>query len=205
MAENKSLEIVRAISRAVSEFGHDGACDSEGQPIEIGLKREEGNPIIDSREIDGFKVSFHGNKLIIKYQAEEKIKDVKNKKLEDEVNSKINDIAKFIRKEAKKHTDSAISLTPDEKSFQVVLHSLSSVRSWVEAKKDYTIGGLEDAKVEEVEDKIHKERNKELRNWIEDIKKAKRPENEKIKASDNERENLREVFNVDLLRRIKIK
>jgi len=50
------LEIVRAISNIVSELGYDGARMKDGSPVEIGLKREEGCPIVDSRVMDGFKV-----------------------------------------------------------------------------------------------------------------------------------------------------
>ena len=69
MSNKEVLEIVRGISSAAAQ-GYDGALDSDGQPLKIGLKREEGDPILDKRIIDGFKASIAGNMLIIKYQAE---------------------------------------------------------------------------------------------------------------------------------------
>ena len=53
------LEIVRGISQALSNT-HDGALDENGDPIKIGLRREEGVPILDERVIDGFKVCLYG-------------------------------------------------------------------------------------------------------------------------------------------------
>ena len=50
MANNDILDIVRGISSAAA-LGYDGALDSDGQPIKIGLKREEGDPILDKRVI----------------------------------------------------------------------------------------------------------------------------------------------------------
>ena len=31
------------------------ASDKDGSPLDIGLNREKGHPILDSRQIDGFK------------------------------------------------------------------------------------------------------------------------------------------------------
>ena len=61
-----NLEIIRGVAQAASNC-YDGALDDEGQPIKIGLKREEGNPILNSRNVDGFKVKFHGDKLMCTY------------------------------------------------------------------------------------------------------------------------------------------
>ena len=40
-----SYDIVKALSQAASVY--DGAHDKDGEPIKAGLKREEGNPILD--------------------------------------------------------------------------------------------------------------------------------------------------------------
>ena len=42
------LDIARGISQVVANT-YDGALDEKGEPIKIGLKREEGDPINDSR------------------------------------------------------------------------------------------------------------------------------------------------------------
>ena len=53
------LEIIRGLSQAAANSEYDG-CDLEQK---IGLKREEGHPVLDSRVIDGFKVRFSGKNM----------------------------------------------------------------------------------------------------------------------------------------------
>ena len=45
------LKIVRGISQVMANT-YDGALDENGDPIAIGLKREEGIPLIDQRVQD---------------------------------------------------------------------------------------------------------------------------------------------------------
>ena len=69
MAEkNNILDIVRGISQAMAN-SYDGAVDENGERIKIGLKREEGDLVLDKRVMDGFDVYFSGNTLIVKYQS----------------------------------------------------------------------------------------------------------------------------------------
>ena len=70
-----TYEIVKGISQAMTR-AYDGAHDENGEPVKIGLKREEGNPLIDKRVMDGFGVKFHGNRLMITYHAEIMLKDI---------------------------------------------------------------------------------------------------------------------------------
>ena len=63
------VDIVTGISQAAG-MAYDGATDDEGVAIKIGLKREEGNPLLDPRVIDGFGVKVSGKTLIIKYHSE---------------------------------------------------------------------------------------------------------------------------------------
>jgi hypothetical protein len=46
----KTLDVVRGIAQAAAN-AYDGAHDANGEPIKLGLKREEGNPITDSRVV----------------------------------------------------------------------------------------------------------------------------------------------------------
>ena len=86
------IDIVNGISQAAAN-GYDGALDENGEPISIGLDREEGNPITDSRVIDGFGYTISGNRLRISYHSECNIKEVHNhNKFEGEIESKINKI-----------------------------------------------------------------------------------------------------------------
>ena len=46
-----TMEIVNGISQVMAN-SYDGALDEKGEPIKVGLKREEGHPINDSRVMD---------------------------------------------------------------------------------------------------------------------------------------------------------
>ena len=48
-----TLEIINGISQVLSN-SYDGALDESGEPVKIGLRREEGNPLVDPRVMDGF-------------------------------------------------------------------------------------------------------------------------------------------------------
>ena len=78
------LEIIKGIQAAMSK-SHDGALDDDGKQIKIGLKREKGHPIKDSRVIDGFSVHYNSNKLRIVYQAECTLEEMKNPRFENEI------------------------------------------------------------------------------------------------------------------------
>ena len=43
-------EIVQGLSQAAAN-AYDGALDENGEPLLAGLKREEGNPILDKRQV----------------------------------------------------------------------------------------------------------------------------------------------------------
>lgn len=186
MAKSNILDIIQGISQVVALRGHDGALDDEGKPVEIGLNREEGHPILDSRTMDGFKVHFGADKLKISYHGEVMLRDVHKKDFEDEIETMMENIASFLKKEYKKHTGDALTLTPvKEKETKIDVRSLSRIRTWVEACKWYKIGGVE-------ADEIRKESDGDrldsaIRDWLELAKNAKRPENEFIKPKDNEK------------------
>ena len=125
MSNKEVLEIVRGISSAAAQ-GYDGALDSDGQPLKIGLKREEGDPILDKRIIDGFKASIAGNMLIIKYQAEIMLKDVYKGDFEGEVEQRMKDISSFLKKEYKKITGNSLTLTKDDEA-EILVQSIRIV------------------------------------------------------------------------------
>lgn len=136
-----TLEIVNAISQIVAN-AFDGALDENGEPIKIGLRREVENPITDSRVMDGFKVSFHGDILRLHYHSEISLKEVHNKKFQDDVNQTISSIAKFLKKEYKKITKNNLSLKVLGES-DIDIQSMSRIRSWIQCRQDYKIGGIE--------------------------------------------------------------
>ena len=144
MAEKKSnvLEIIQGIQQAASN-AYDGALDEKGEPLKVGLMREEGHPILDKRVMDGFGVCFQGNVLRIKYQGEVTLREVYKGDYEGEIAQRLQDIASFLKKEYKKITGNGLTLTKvKDKEPQMIVQSTSRVRSWVQAQQDFTIGGI---------------------------------------------------------------
>lgn len=70
----KIYDIAVAISNVMGQKGFDGA------DAKIGLKREEGDPILDSRIMDGFSARVNGNQLIINYHSMMTAADFHSKK-----------------------------------------------------------------------------------------------------------------------------
>jgi|TARA_R100000008_G_scaffold38936_1_gene22265 hypothetical protein len=139
------LDIVRGISQAAAN-GYDGSQyenhSYDGEATKIGLKREEGNPILDSRVVDGFGVKFHGNQLCISYQSDIRLKDVYAGDIEADVEEMIQNVANFLKKEYKKITGDSLSLTATGE-VDVLVQNTSKVRVFVVGKRYYKIGNLD--------------------------------------------------------------
>jgi len=175
-------DIIQGISQAAAN-AYDGSqyerYSYDGEEKKIGLKREEGDPILDSRVMDGFSVRFHGDKLIVGYQSEMLLKDLHNQKVEDEIEQMFSKIASFLRKEYKKITKNSIQLTSAGDA-TILLQNMSRIRTWVQASKIYKIGGLKG--VEPVgagtpEDRLDDSIKKWLAIGKETYPKATKPEN----------------------------
>ena len=135
-------EIVQGLSQAASN-AYDGALDENGEPLLAGLKREEGDPILDKRVMDGFGVKFYGNIMCLSYQSEVQLKEVYANGFESDIESQISDIVGFLKKEYKKITGNSVSLTADGE-VDIRVENSSRVRSWVTAKMHYKVGGLKE-------------------------------------------------------------
>ena len=135
-----SLDVIRGIAQAAAN-SYDGALDEQGQPIKIGLKREEGRPMIDSRVMDGFKVRLNGDKLIVSYQSDIKLKDVYKGNFQNEIESTMSNITNFLKKEYKSVTGSSLSLTKDGDA-DILVQNVSNYRTWCQAQMPFVIGGL---------------------------------------------------------------
>ncbi len=144
-----TLEIINGISQVLAK-NYDGALDENDEPLKVGLKREEGNPLIDSRVIDGFGVRFEGNKLCITYSSEIKLKEVYGGSLENDVTSMISDVAAFIKKEYKSLTKNGLTLTAEGEA-NVLVQPVSRIRTLVTAVQKFSIGGIEEQKDERPE------------------------------------------------------
>ena len=174
-----TMEIVRGISQVMAN-SYDGALDEKGEPIKVGLKREEGHPIHDSRVMDGFKVSFHGNKLCINYHSEIKLKEVYANGFESDLEQMIEDIASFIKKEYRKVTGSSLTLTKDGE-MDAIVQNTSRIRTFVQAKCFYALGGLDDS-TEGINDPSEDKLEDNFRKFLEQDAGDKKAKNDKRKA-----------------------
>tara|TARA_R110000824_G_scaffold256198_2_gene445183 strand:+ start:440 stop:994 length:555 start_codon:yes stop_codon:yes gene_type:complete len=133
-------EIVQGLSQAAAN-AYDGALNEDGEAIKAGLQREEGNPLLDKRVMDGFNVKFYGNMMCIAYQSEVQLKEVYAAGFESGVEQRVADIKSWLVGEYKRITGKSVSLT-EEGEIDVRVENSSRVRSWVLAKMHYKVGGL---------------------------------------------------------------
>ena len=141
---SNTLEIIQGLAQAASN-AYDGAHDErfalDGQVRKVGLRREEGCPIMDSRVVDGFSVKFYGDKMCINYQSDIKLKEVYAGKFEQDIERMLNEIKKFLMKEYKAITGKSVSLTAYGEP-KILVQSTSRVRSFVQAHQFFNVSGL---------------------------------------------------------------
>ena len=134
-----TLDIIKGLNQAATN-----CYDAYELDEEIGLKREEGHPILDSRVIDGFRVRFAANKMIVTYQSEMRVEELHPRnKFENEISAKFSDISKFLKKEYKKITKESVSLSEDQEP-NILVQTTSRNHTWVQATKQYTINDIKD-------------------------------------------------------------
>ena len=174
-----TLEIINGLAQAAAN-AYDGALDADGKPLEIGLKREKGNPILDKRIMDGFKVSFYGPKMCIKYMSEINLKGLQADKLEGEIEQMIADIATYLKKEYKRITGNTVSLTKDGEVCANMQY-MNRVRCWVQAKQLFNIAGLDG--MEEVKEPSEDRIEKTFKDFL-NQETDKRPSNDTAKDEE---------------------
>jgi len=151
-----TLEIIECISQVLSNT-YDGALDEKGEPIKIGLRREEGNPLVDQRVMDGFGAFVSGERLHIKYHAEIPLKEVHSNGFEGEMETMVEKVKSFIQKEYKKVKKAALTLS-DPSEVDVLVEYISRIRTSVKVHKCYKISALEsENNLPESEDKLDSE------------------------------------------------
>lgn len=145
MADKKNiLDIVKGLQQAAAN-AYDGAKDDEGKPIKTGLRREEGDFLSGNRLLDGFNVKFQGNKMVLSYHSEILMKELHDKKFEDNILATIEDAVKWLKKEYKSITGESVKLKMDGKpDFRV--ENTSRIRSWVTVQCVYTVNEMKDTK-----------------------------------------------------------
>ena len=146
------LEIIRGVSQAAAN-AYDGALDPDGNPIEIGLSREEGHLVKDTRLIDGFT-----------YQSDIKLKGVYANGFESDIIATINKAANFLKKEYKRITGDTLTLTKLD-DYDVMVQQTSRIRSFVNAHCNYRVGGLDET-VEVEETDRERTVDDAIKNWL---------------------------------------
>jgi|TARA_Y100000034_G_C6866549_1_gene395050 hypothetical protein len=144
-------EIIQGLSQAAAN-AYDGALTEDGEAIKVGLEREKGDPILDKRVIDGFNVVFYGNMMCLTYESDVQLKEVHASGFESDVDQRLSDIAKWLKKEYRKITGQSVTLT-EEGEVDVMVQNISNMRTWMQAKKHYKVGGLSEEMQIEAESK----------------------------------------------------
>ena len=160
----KALEIVRGIAQAAADIGYDGCVNEDGKPIEIGLKREEGHPIYNSRVMDGFNIGISGPNLVLSYHTDVKLKEIYDQDFESETGRMMEKIIKELKKRYKSNTGNALSLKK-LKDPVIRVESSSRVRCWATARCTYKIGNMTD--VEEILEEGPPELEKNFKKFLE--------------------------------------
>lgn len=135
-----TYEIIQGLTQAAAN-AYDGALTEDGDAVSVGLQREEGNPLVDKRVMDGFNVKFYGNMMCLSYMSEVQLKEVYANGFESEIDQRITDISSWLKKEYKKVTGNSVTLTA-EGEVDIRAENSSRVRSWITAKKHYRVGGI---------------------------------------------------------------
>jgi hypothetical protein len=86
---------------------------------------------------------MYPGQIAIHYHAEVKLKDIHDSGFESEIDSMIGDIAKFLKKEYKKITGSALNLKPAGE-VKITAQKHVKVRNFIQAHRFFDCSGLKD-------------------------------------------------------------
>jgi hypothetical protein len=144
-------EIVRDIMQVVSDArdgSHVAKYRTDGLEKKIGLKREIGDPLLDSRVIDGFGVKISGKTLMLSYQCPYNVRyinEVGVNKFNEEIEDMIQNIIKYVKKEYKGISKGSLTLSQiGEIDIDIERNSPVNTNIMVTAFANYTIGGMDE-------------------------------------------------------------
>ena len=181
----ETLEIIQGLSQAAAnawDGSHLENYSLDSQVRNVGLNRENGVPLLDSRVIDGFKIKFYGDSMIINYQSDVMMRDLKDGGFENEISQTVNAVKKFLQKEYKLITGKTISLKA-KGDIKINVQTLSRVRTFVQAYQHYTVGGLSMDQIGEPSKPSERDVTKK---WLDQVSN-KRPSNDTRKKNDNQK------------------
>jgi len=128
-----TLEIIQALNQAAAD-AYDGG-------LQLGLKKELGDPLVDKRVMDGFGVKIAGDKLTISYNSQIHPSEIPS--VEADTDQMIQKIVAFLKKQYSTKGLGSLSLTPvSEVSARVESISMSPSDHRVIAKKTFKIGNM---------------------------------------------------------------
>ena len=128
-----TLEIIKALNQAAAD-AYDGG-------LELGLKKEFGDPILDSRVMDGFGVKIAGNKLTVTYNSQISAEEIAG--IEADVDAMIQKIVNFLKTQYKTKGLGSLSLAAvGEVSARVESVSMSPSDHRVVAHKTFIIKNM---------------------------------------------------------------
>lgn len=131
------------ITKLIKQAAADAKDHPYGGKDTGALAREKGHLVNDSRVVDGFSVGVGGNVVTIIYEMECKMKDTHENSFETDIETTINDLASYLKKEYKGASGETLTLTPDGE-MDVFMQEVSRVRVLVRACKHYKIGGVDE-------------------------------------------------------------
>tara|TARA_Y100000592_G_scaffold69401_1_gene107966 strand:- start:12826 stop:13389 length:564 start_codon:yes stop_codon:yes gene_type:complete len=177
----KLLDVIRGLGQAAAN-SYDGALDEDGNPIEIGLKREDKN-MYKRNMADGFKVKFAGQQMVVTYHCEALLREVHPmNQYVNKIEGVYGDIIKHLKKEYRRITGSSVTLKPVAEA-KVSFQSSSRVRSWVQASKAYQIVA-EAGNTEEVGKSSDEKLEDNIKKFLE-LSTEKRSPNDKAPENPN--------------------
>ena len=141
----EDFEVLKDLSVAAGNL-YDGAVDDKGEPINMGLQRDE-LPDTNRKYIDAAKVRFAGDKAIVSYEAEIVLKQVYKDGIngfQNEMDDMIQKVVNQLKKNYRAVAGKSITLTPEGDESKVDVEYVSRYRTLVHAVRSYKIGGLSD-------------------------------------------------------------
>lgn len=141
-----TLEIVRGLHQAAAnayDGSHNKKYSLDGEERKVGLRREDGDPLIDSRVMDGFFIKIMGNKLCVYYQTDVKLEQMSDPKFKNQVADIMGDIVSFLKKEYRAVTKSSISLKAVG-DVKINGQHISRIRNLITAYQEFEITSMKD-------------------------------------------------------------
>lgn len=175
----EELQILKDLSVAAGNL-YDGATDAEGNPLDLGLKRDS-LPQTNRKGLDGGTVSFAGNKIKVTYEAEITLNDVHKDGInafQDEMDSMIQKLVDGLKKNYRTVAGKSITLTAVEPESKVDVEYVSRYRTLVHAVRHYTVGGLSEVLSDSEADVAKREMSDTYRKFLELGGFGSRPKND---------------------------